>query len=82
MLWVPSVSLLVSRERLWQRYHSQNAVTSADHAVARMRCAVCFDWHAAQVRRGGQVQEAREKTAGYGGEATGIKSKVSKSRRF
>ena len=32
--------------------------------------------------RRGQVQEAREPSGAYGGEATGIKGNVSKSRRF
>ncbi len=32
--------------------------------------------------RRGQVQEVRERSAAYGGEATGIKAGVSKSRRF
>ncbi len=36
----------------------------------------------ANVRRAGQVQPMREKSAGYGGEATGIKARISKSRRL
>lgn len=36
----------------------------------------------ALVRRKGQVQEAREGGESYGGEATGIKSKLAKSTRF
>ena len=36
----------------------------------------------ANVRRAGQVQPMREKSAGYGGEGTGIKSRVIKSRKF
>lgn len=55
-----------------ERWYSSIDLVLCAHVVVRY----------AQVRRGGQVQEAREKTAGYGGEATGIKAKVSKSRRF
>lgn len=36
----------------------------------------------ALVRRHGQVQEVRERSAAYGGEATGIKSGISKSVKF
>ena len=36
----------------------------------------------AQKRRRGQVADARQPSASYGGEATGIKARVSKSRRF
>lgn len=36
----------------------------------------------AEVRRRGQVQTVREQSKRYGGEQTGIKSKVSKSRKF
>lgn len=32
--------------------------------------------------RRGQVQDVREPSAAYGGESTGIKARVSKSRRF
>ncbi len=37
---------------------------------------------AATVRRKGQVQEVRAGGAAYGGEATGIKARVSKSVRL
>ena len=36
----------------------------------------------ALVRRKGQVQEVRERSAAYGGEASGVKSRVSKSRKL
>lgn len=36
----------------------------------------------ALVRHKGQAPAMRERTAGYGGEATGIKSTVTKSRKF
>lgn len=36
----------------------------------------------AMVRHRGQVPAMREREAGYGGEATGIKANVSKSRRI
>ncbi len=46
----------------------------------RKRHRLAFD--KAQKRRSGQVQGVRQGGSAYGGEATGIKSKVSKSRRF
>ena len=46
----------------------------------RKRHRLAFD--KAQKRRKGQVPGMRQGGAAYGGEATGIKSKVSKSRRF
>lgn len=36
----------------------------------------------ATIARKGQVQPSRERSSAYGGEATGIKAKISKSRRF
>lgn len=46
----------------------------------RKKHRMAFD--KAQKRRKGQVPGMRQGGPGYGGEATGIKSKVSKSRRF
>ncbi|KAK9817376.1 hypothetical protein WJX74_000184 [Apatococcus lobatus] len=46
----------------------------------RKKHRMAFD--KAQKRRKGQVQGVRQGGPAYGGEATGIKSKVSKSRRF
>ena len=51
-------------------------------AAVELGCVLKFIALYWQVRRGGQVQAPREKSAGYGGEATGIKAKISKSRRF
>jgi len=46
----------------------------------RVRQKMRFD-KKSKARRG-QVQEVRTQTGAYGGEATGIKAGVSKSRRF
>ena len=46
----------------------------------RVRQKMRFD-KKSKARRG-QVQEARTQVGSYGGEATGIKAGVSKSRRF
>mmetsp|Transcript_29360 Transcript_29360/g.72631 ORF Transcript_29360/g.72631 Transcript_29360/m.72631 type:complete len:489 (-) Transcript_29360:215-1681(-) len=51
-----------------------------DHKNPRKRLRGKFE--KAVVRRKGQVRDMREDGGGYGGEATGIKTSVSKSRRF
>lgn len=53
---------------------------SKDHKNPRKRLRDKFA--KAQIRRKGQVRSMREDGGGYAGEATGIKTSVSKSRRF
>lgn len=51
-----------------------------DHKNPRKRLRGKFE--KAVVRRKGQVRSMREDAGGYGGEASGIKTSVTKSRRF
>ena len=51
-----------------------------DHKNPRKRLRGKFE--KAVVRRKGQVRSMREDQGGYGGEASGIKTSVTKSRKF
>lgn len=69
-----------STRRVERRKHCNVACRRKDIKNPRVKNKMRFD-KKSKARRG-QVQEVRERSAAYCGEATGIKAGVSKSRRF
>lgn len=58
------------------------ALTPEPHSPPPLRPPYSVKFAQATERRKGQVQEVRQQGGSYGGEATGIKSRLSKSVRL
>ena len=77
---VSQAAALETQKGVEHRVHCNVACRRKDIKNPRVKNKMRFD-KKSKARRG-QVQEVRERSAAYGGEATGIKAGVSKSRRF